>query len=281
VAWFVTPRVRFLHVPKTGGSWATDAMCAAGVPAVHPEPSPIHAILADSREYEDRFTFAFVRHPLEYWRSYWAYRVRTGWNPEHKLDRAAASDKFDEFIEGVIAIDPGGASSLFEHFVGPAENEISFVGRHERLVDDVCQALRIAGETFDEHTLRSYPRVNASDYVSTRALYSRSLAERLAAVEQAAIDRFYPWEPIPQRLLVDKKAPRLRDPTAARLADTLLELRDARAALEVARRDAHRCSVELESASSDLEAVRSSRLMRLTRLPRRWWYRTRRSLSAR
>lgn len=251
-------------------------MCAAGVPAVHPEPSPIHAILADSRDYEDRFTFAFVRHPLEYWRSYWAYRIRTGWNPEHELDRAAASDNFDEFIEGVIAIDPGGASSLFEHFVGPPENEISFVGRHERLVDDVCQALRIAGETFDERTLRSYPRVNASDYRPKQALYSRSLAERLAAVEHPAIDRFYPWDPIPERLLLDRSAATVRNPAAARLADTLIELRDARAALEVARRDAETCDVELQSVSSELEAVRSSRLMRLTRRPRRWWYRSRR-----
>jgi hypothetical protein len=149
------------------------------------------------------------------------------------------------------------------------------------LVDDVWQALRIAGEAFDERTLRSYPRVNTSDYRSKQALYSQSLAERLAAVEQSAIERFYPWEPIPQRLRVDQTAPGRRNPTAARLADTLIELRDARAALEVARRDAHSCNVELESISGDLEAVRSSRLMRLTRLPRRWWYRTRRSLSGR
>jgi hypothetical protein len=111
--WFVTSRVRFLHVPKTGGSWATDAMCAAGVAAVHPEPSPAHATLDESSGYGDRFTFAFVRHPLDYWRSYWAYRVGTGWDQDNPVDREAGAENFEDFIERVIAFAPGAASALF------------------------------------------------------------------------------------------------------------------------------------------------------------------------
>jgi hypothetical protein len=91
MATLITPRMLFLHLPKTGGSWATAAMLAAGVPAVRPEALPFHATRRESSAYGDRFTFAFVRHPLEYWRSYWAYRMREGWNPASHIDAQTAT----------------------------------------------------------------------------------------------------------------------------------------------------------------------------------------------
>jgi hypothetical protein len=232
--WFVTSRVRFLHVPKTGGTWATYAMAGAGVPALRPEPSPAHANLAESRTYDDLFTFAFVRHPLEFWRSYWAYRVRTGWD-DNPLDREAGSENFEAFIEGVLAIAPGHASRLFEQFVGPPEAEITFIGRHEHLADDVCLALRIAGEPFDEALLRSHPKRLVSDYSAPGSLYPASLARRLADAEQIAIERFYPWDPVPAHLVADNGAHASRPQPAGQVADLTIRLRNARAELAQTR----------------------------------------------
>jgi hypothetical protein len=274
MAWFVTPRVRFLHVPKTGGSWATDAMCAAGVAATHPEPSPIHAALDDCLDYGDRFTFAFVRHPLGYWRSYWAYRVRTGWDPASPLDREAGSQNFDEFIEGVIALAPGAASALFERFVGPAENEIGFVGRYEHLVEDVCLALRIGGESFDEQVLRAYPKVNTSDYGARGGLYPSSLAARLAEVERSGIERFYSWEPIPARMLINGPAPQVRQP-GRQLSDLSLQLRNARAELDQTRSSLARSERVRDQLQCRLDLVENSHLQRWTQPVRHLWYRCR------
>ena len=203
MASLVTARIRFLHLPKTGGSWATAAMHAAGVPAVHPQALPFHADLAQSRDYADRFTFAFVRHPLDFWRSYWAYRMRDGWNPASHIDAPAASPDFNEFINRVIARVPGDAGALYERFVGSATEEIDFVGRHEHLADDLVVALRLAGEAFDEPRLRACPAVNVSDYARLPAFYEPRTAQRLAECERAVIERFYPSEPIPLRLLVE------------------------------------------------------------------------------
>ncbi len=197
MASLITPRMRFLHVPKTGGSWATAAMHSAGVPAVRPAELPFHADLSESRDYADRFTFAFVRHPLDFWRSYWAYRMRDGWDQASHVDAPAASPDFDEFINRVIASVPGEAGALYERFAGPTAGEIDFVGRYEHLADDLSAALRLAGEVFDERALRATPRVNASDYTQLSALYKRDTAERLAECERVAIERFYPWDPIP------------------------------------------------------------------------------------
>ncbi len=49
-------------------------------------------------------------------------------------------------------------------FGGPPTQPIDFVGRHERLTDDLCTALPLAGEAFDAAALRGYQPVNATDY---------------------------------------------------------------------------------------------------------------------
>jgi hypothetical protein len=268
VAWFVTPRVRFLHVPKTGGSWAPEAIRAAGVPVTRPEGPPGHATLAESWDYADRFTFAIVRHPLDYWRSYWAFRVRTGWEMNHPLDRDFGTDNFEEFIEAVIAHDPGYASDLFEWFVGPPDGEIDFIGRYENLVDDVCLALALGGESFDEELLRSYPKVNVSQYGAHGPRYPPSLAARLAEVERRGIERFYSEDPLPARLIIGGERPR----PSQQVADLTVQLRTARAQLEQTRRSLQHTQVAYTEAQRSLAVVQGSHLQRRTRRLRSVWY---------
>jgi hypothetical protein len=203
MASLIGERIRFLHVPKTGGSWATQAMFAAGVRADRPADVPFHGALAETTAYADRFTFACVRHPLELWRSYWAYRNRTGWVDDHPLDRWVASADLNEFAIRLVEAAPGHTSDEYERFVGPPGQEIDYICRHERLTDDLCTALKLAGETFDERALRAQSPINTSDYGPSPARYTRHTAELLAESERRAIERFYPWEPIPDRLLAE------------------------------------------------------------------------------
>jgi hypothetical protein len=72
---FLTKRMIFVHVPKTGGSWMTQAVKSAGVPTWAPDPlgdrsysEHGHADLRDVGV-SDRFSVAFIRHPLDWWRS--------------------------------------------------------------------------------------------------------------------------------------------------------------------------------------------------------------------
>jgi hypothetical protein len=276
--------MRFLHVPKTGGTWATQAIFAAGVGAERPATMPFHAGLSDSVDFADRFTFGFVRHPLDFWRSYWGYRVRTGWDPDNGLDRAVAAAQFGEFVERLLDHDPGSASRIFAAYVGPPDAEIGFVGRFERLADDLCLALRLAGEEFAEDRLRSQPRVNATDYARCPALYTPSLAASLAEAEREAIERFYAWDPLPAGLILDADAD--TDPACGpprRLADRLeraeLDLRDARAELGVLRladdrnRDlVRRRQIELADAQKALAELRGCRTIRWSRPLRTRWH---------
>src|SRR5579863_10529572 len=106
VTSFVTAEFRFLHVAKTGGIWASQAMLAAGVAPRSEVEIGFHADLEDTAVFRNLFTIAFVRHPLAWWRSYWAHRMQYGWAPEHHVDRVAASDDFGEFIRALIDLRP-------------------------------------------------------------------------------------------------------------------------------------------------------------------------------
>ena len=209
----LTPRVFFLHVPKTGGTWATQALIAAGVPCRAVEiPSRNHYAehghvwLADIVPDERLLSVAFVRHPLDWWRSVWAHRMREGWLfPNHEIDSRASSTDFAEFVEMVIEHLPGFLDGFFERFTGPPERPIAFVGRFERLVDDLVLALRLAGEPFDEVALRTHPPQNVGTYDRFAASYDPELARALAISEQRTIDRFYAGEVVPTCFLpIDK-----------------------------------------------------------------------------
>jgi len=145
-----------------------------------------------------RLICTFVRHPLDWWRSYWGYRVRDGWTAD-PLDSACASDDFDEFARAVAEKFPGYASNLFGRYLAAPGVRAEFVGRYEKLVDDTRTALRLAGEPFDG--LNSRPQGNANDYARTPAFYRRGTARRLAHAERAVIDRFYRSDPVPRKLV--------------------------------------------------------------------------------
>jgi len=197
-----------LHVPKTGGTWATRALIDAGVPCKAVELARLdhyaehgHVWLGDIAPDADLFSVAFVRHPLSWWRSFWAHRMREGWLfPDHEIDSRASSDDFDEFISMVIERLPGFLGVLFERFIGPPERPISFIGRYEHLTDDLARAVRLAGEPFDEARLRSTLPENVGDYQRFPACYDPVLAQALAEAEHRTIDRFYANDTIAERL---------------------------------------------------------------------------------
>jgi hypothetical protein len=297
---FLTERMVFLHMPKTGGTWLAQAVAAAGVQTSRPDPLVDqryshhgHASLLDVGA-GDRFSVAFVRHPLDWWRSYWAYRMRVGWDVENELDRAAASDDFNEFVTRVVDRYPGHLDDLVKQFVGSPAPKVDFVGRFEYLVDDACTALRLGGEPFYERAVRAHPNVNVSDYDSFHARYRPDVAARLADAEGQTIERFYPEDPIPATFIAggspEVPTPGVRARPSAKYGE-LQRLTDRVVALERALDCSRRAEQELGLALSQtrgeldqteraLDSLRASNVVRYTRPLRIAYYRTRAHLVA-
>ena len=189
-----TQNAVFLHVPKTGGSWVRDALLAAGIPRdEYLVDGDQHADLSYC-PHPERFKFAFVRHPLSLYRSYWRYKMGTygtsDWDVRNPFDVDCAATTFDAFVRNVLAKYPGWCTQMFEDYTGPLHGQIEFVGRFERLADELVVALRLAGETFDETLLRQTPRTNVSWWPAQEAQWSAELASAVLAAEWAAIVRF-------------------------------------------------------------------------------------------
>ena len=184
------PRSVFYHIPKTGGTWVRQAIKNAGIPTVELGDSPDPGVNKHNRfvsvDTMGRFTFAFVRHPLDWYVSFWSYRMRTGWKDEDCLDPYMSKD-FEEFMHGVLRNLPGQLSRRFEKYVGPPPGVLDFVGRQENLAEDLIRAVRSAGEEFDEGKILGTPPVNVS---VNRPGYSSDLLRAVLESEYPAMVRF-------------------------------------------------------------------------------------------
>jgi len=138
--------------------------------------------------HRDRFVFAFVRHPLALYRSYWRFKIGRAWDVRNPFDMDCAADTFPAFVENVVSKYPAWCSSMFEDYVGPPERPIDFIGHFESLADDLVRALRSAGESFDESALRTTPPVNASH--SYDAVWTPALVDAVVKSEERALQRF-------------------------------------------------------------------------------------------
>ncbi len=200
----------FLHVPKTGGSWVTQVLQEQGLvrkefshihadlvrvrfyangaraatrssyewlksrvprgwkalPAVQRLKKTGEAI-SDARF---PFCFCFVRHPLDWYESWWRYMCGrsgaqwaaesdlTSWHPCGRL-RTLGDPDFATFVRNVQRQSPGFVTELFSLYTQPG---IQFIGRQESLVDDLVAVLERLNVPFDEQRLREAEPVNTS-----------------------------------------------------------------------------------------------------------------------
>jgi hypothetical protein len=181
-------RLIFVHVPKTGGTWANKAMRSAGL-SLASEGYSKHPFFYEL-DRRGRFAFGFVREPQHWWGSEWRFRRHQGYRDytHHPYDRWLDLG-FDEFMEQVIEHCPGWLSRLYDEHLGTVEDSVDFVGRYEHLEDDLVKALRLAGEEFDESVVRGLRPTNESGG-STWLL--PEVLQALMEAEKPAYQRFYP-----------------------------------------------------------------------------------------
>jgi hypothetical protein len=138
----------------------------------------------------DHFRFAFVRHPLDLYRSYWQFKMTYGWDDKNVMDQACCSEHFQTFVTCILERFPGIVSNSLDEFFGENYDQVNFVGKYENLVDDLIFVLRIAGETYSEECIRKLPPCNVSDKTKYPAAFTPMLVRRIMISEQRMIERF-------------------------------------------------------------------------------------------
>lgn len=178
----------FIHVPKTGGTWAVQAMDQAGIKVI------VMGEGADRHVPYDKvpgpFRFGFARDPATWYRSYWVHKKRREDYPAvpDRFDQAVrASTDFPSFVEAVTSYVPHYVSDLYEYFLGPP-GAIEYVGRQENLVEDLVAALKLAGVEFDPDALRAVPPVNEG--TEDMPEITPELRQMIVTSERRAYDRF-------------------------------------------------------------------------------------------
>jgi hypothetical protein len=192
----------FIHIPKTGGVWIEDALAACGIETAPPPRrqgvSWRHPLPTDILGTYD-FTFAFVRHPVAWYESWWRFQRGHGqlfepgmWHPQRPIEPYGTDDDFATFIRRCIEHQPGYVTRMYEWYVGPPGMErVDLVGRQESLTDTLVGVLRDLSYDFDETALREHPPANTSVRAPGETNWDPELKRQIMALEAPAIERFY------------------------------------------------------------------------------------------
>lgn len=199
-----TNRAIVYHIPKCGGTWVKVAMKAAGLTYratrnLGPHPFGLknaHATpdMIPERYKDGLYSIAFVRHPLAWYRSYWAFRMRKGARRDEAFPADGLwSDDFSEFVDNVLDAYPGGfVTALYQYYVGEAGDGVAYIGRTENLANDLVDALFKAGEDFNPWEIFDTAAQNAGiDKWKRAAQYQPDTAFRVLDAERWVTERFY------------------------------------------------------------------------------------------
>lgn len=189
----------FLHIPKTGGMWASSVLRKVSLTfMLGHQHSHFPQLLEFNAEdwYNERFIFTIVRHPITWYQSVWAFRMKSGWKMNHPLDANCASNDFHTFVSNVLSYKPDGwVTWLYDQYIQYVPNGIDFVAKIENGSRDLKTALSMTNIKYDENIIDNLPRINDSDMDGKSskhwAKYTPELFDRVMAVESKAISRYY------------------------------------------------------------------------------------------
>ena len=189
----ILERCVFLHVPKTGGTWAAEALGRQGLVRARitaPDGST-HPTLATVRQVTDLPVMATVRDPVAWLRSFWRFFLARNWRqavPPHEIFDpllAMATPSFAEFAARYLKRRPGYVSELLAQYADGAD----WVCRQEELLGDLVRGLRQLGQPHLPGVMERTPEQNCSRRFD--ASCSEEIESEIRRADHWILETFY------------------------------------------------------------------------------------------
>jgi len=179
----------FFHTQRTGGRWVGKAMANAGIKMYteHNRGGNKNSFHELEDSLKDEFLFTFIRHPVAWYKSYWAVRMDSGWRPDW-IDAKYKADNLEQFFRYIIAGKIPYISQHFFHYIGKPK-KMNFVGLNENIVNDLIKVLTILNVNFDKKPIIQTERVNAS--TDRHQPCSKELIDKIIDLEDEIISQYY------------------------------------------------------------------------------------------
>lgn len=200
----LTDKFLFLHIPKTGGSYVRKVTALLYINGIEKDlhhncfPELLNHITSD--ELSGKTVILFIRHPLTWYQSRWAFRLSSpnGWEG-NGLDIACGSNDFNIFVNNCIDYsggELGWASRKMNKFINNIPNGLkTIIGKQENLHNDLISALIQCGAIISETDLPLSPRLNISlnDNKPAHAIakYDQKTYERVLQADGQFINKYY------------------------------------------------------------------------------------------
>lgn len=181
----------FIHIAKTGGSWVAELLRQQGLVTAATGRSHVNLqqTISEVPSATGLPAFTFVRHPVTWWKSYWAYRMKTGWDVNHPVDKVSQSDVFEDFIRKMLELQPGYLSRRYREMT----EGITYIGRFEALRESLMEILLKIGVFISPDAVYEKAEVNVASQdpsYDRRCRFSAELLAKLSEKEAYAFRRF-------------------------------------------------------------------------------------------
>ena len=194
------PNSIYIHLMKTGGWSVRGALSRMKLNLGEIGRDHDPACLLPLNDGARPFIFVFIRHPLSWYRSYWAFRMQADWKVHPRqpitgwqtfgsvLDHECRAENFAVWMQNVLAYVPEGfLSRIYRTYT----EGVDFVGKVESFNQDLCRALTLAGEKFSPKIIKTLPRRNVTNAKFTAAAaLPRALAKKVMAAESYVVERW-------------------------------------------------------------------------------------------
>lgn len=180
----------FLHIPRTAGTYIRKCLDFVGLSTEMIGCAHYHLAGVQSTSL---FSFTFIRHPITWYPSMFAYSQEHGWDREESYPwtRAFQSDTLLGFVQNVARYYPEGyLYKLIERATVAPRKRINYVGKQEVVHMDLCIALAAIGVRADSKHIQEgmTDRINASERLPVLDLRTARAIEEL---EEETIRRWY------------------------------------------------------------------------------------------